>query len=137
MTLLAHFLEDNVIARFASPYANFLRRPFSISLCRLEFPFCKSLRQKQHFSTYTRPKYYTACVYAGCTTTTHAHQVLFPKIRNGVGFPCHVTRSMILDLVTILLVTPTTSHIFFFFFTSVCACTRETNIFDSTSPPDD
>jgi hypothetical protein len=31
-----------VIARFASPYANLLRRPFSISLCRLEVPFCKS-----------------------------------------------------------------------------------------------
>jgi hypothetical protein len=34
--------HPDVIARFASPYANLLRRPFSISLCRLEVPFCKS-----------------------------------------------------------------------------------------------
>jgi hypothetical protein len=34
--------DQPVIARFASPYANLLRRPFSISLCRLEVPFCKS-----------------------------------------------------------------------------------------------
>jgi hypothetical protein len=28
--------------RFISPYANLIRRPFSISLCKLEVPFCKS-----------------------------------------------------------------------------------------------
>jgi hypothetical protein len=45
-----------------------------------------------------RPNSYTTCIYVGCTITAHVHRVLCPKLKNGVGFPCHITRSMILDL---------------------------------------
>jgi hypothetical protein len=64
----------------------------------LKSPFCSLQRKNTHFCTYTCPISYTTSVYAGCSTTTHVHRVWCSKIKNYVGFPCHVMRSMILDL---------------------------------------
>jgi hypothetical protein len=43
--------------------------------------FDESRAKNTYFSTYTHPAYYTTCVYAGCSTTTHVHQDLCQKIQ--------------------------------------------------------
>jgi hypothetical protein len=88
-----------VIARFASPHAILHIRHFSISLCRLEVQFLQIPELKIYFfHIYVPCILYNMCIHAGCTTTTHVHREMCPKLKNGVGFPCHVTRSMILGL---------------------------------------
>jgi hypothetical protein len=55
-------------------------------------------RAKNSIFPYTGLNSYITCVYAGFTTTTRIHWEMCPKLKNGVEFPCHVTRSMILGL---------------------------------------
>jgi hypothetical protein len=70
----------------------------SISLCRLEVPFCNFQRQIIiFFHIYVPYKLDSMHIcrlhhYNPCTSS------FVLKIKNCVGFPCHVTRSMILDL---------------------------------------
>jgi hypothetical protein len=60
--------------------------------------FIKSRAKNKYFSTCTHLSYYTTCVYADCSTTTHVHWDLCQKMKINVKFPCHDRRSMILGL---------------------------------------
>jgi hypothetical protein len=89
--------DVDVIENFASPHATCLDG-LSISLCRLEVPFCTFQSQKSTFFHIYAPyqldnKHIRRLLHYNPRTSG-----LVLKIKNYVRFPCHVTRSMILDL---------------------------------------
>ena len=71
---------------------------FPLPYAKLASLFDKSKEKNTNFSTCTHLAYYTSCVYTGCTTRARIHRDLCPKMKNGVGFPCHKRRSLILGL---------------------------------------
>jgi hypothetical protein len=87
----------SVTTIFSSPHANCLDG-LSISLWKLEVPFCTFQSQKRTFFHIYAPyqldnkRIHRLLYYNPCTLG------LVLKIKNCVGFPCHVMRSMILDL---------------------------------------
>jgi hypothetical protein len=90
LLLLCSFYFFFCYSKICPTIAILHRGPFSISLCRLVIPFDESRAKNTHFSTYTRPICYTACVYAGFSTTYHVYiGICARKYKNGVGF--HVT----------------------------------------------
>jgi hypothetical protein len=87
-----------VIAQFSSPYANLLRRPFPFPYVDLKslfavprdkiifFPHICALTVIQHVYTQVAPLHPTYIRFCA--------QIK----KNGIKFPCHVTRSVIFDL---------------------------------------
>jgi hypothetical protein len=88
-----------VIARFASPLLSCTEGLFPFPYGDLSSLFDESRAKNTYFSTYTSPICYTTCVYTGCSTTTSRTSGFVPEnTKNGVGFPCHDRRSLILGL---------------------------------------
>ena len=83
--ILPHSMQLAWMA-FPFPYAN------------LKPPFCTSQRQKIIFSQIYAPyQLDSMCICRLLHYSLHTSSLVL-KIKNCVGFPCHVTRSMILDL---------------------------------------
>jgi hypothetical protein len=71
---------------------------FPFPYAHLSSMFVKSKSKNTYFFTCTHLAYYTACVYASCSTIACVHRDLCQKMKINVGFPCHNRISMILGL---------------------------------------
>jgi hypothetical protein len=86
-----------VTTNFSSPHATLLDG-LSISLCRLEVPFCTFQSKKRtFFHVYALYKLDNKRICRFLHYNPRSSGLVL-KIKNYIGFPCHVTRSMILDL---------------------------------------
>jgi hypothetical protein len=94
-----YFAATSCYSKICLTLCNLAKRAFFHFPMQTFHSFLQNPRAKRYiFSTCTHLAYYTTCVYVGCTTTACVHQDLCPKMKNGVGFPCHDKRSMILGL---------------------------------------
>jgi hypothetical protein len=92
--LTLHFGEHLCYRKISSPHATCLDG-LSISLCRIEVPFCTFQRQKIiFFHIYIPYQLDNMCI----CKLHHYNPRTSGLVLKIVGFPCHIMRSMILDL---------------------------------------
>jgi hypothetical protein len=90
---LLHYICTNIYI-----FQNIFTKAFSICLCRLEVPFCTSQSQKIiFFHIYAPYKLEVMPIHRLHHYSPHTSSLVL-KIKNCVEFPCHIMRSMILDL---------------------------------------
>jgi hypothetical protein len=70
-----------IIERFSSPLLSCIEILFPFPYADLSSLFDEYRAKNTHFSTYTHPIFYSACVYVGFSTIAHVHLDLCQKIQ--------------------------------------------------------
>jgi hypothetical protein len=98
-TLCVAYKFCDVVLQQILPYSMQLAwMAFPFPYADLKFPFCAFQSQKNiFFHIYAPYQLYNMCIRRLLHYIQHTSGLVL-KIKNYVGFPCHVTRSMILDL---------------------------------------